>query len=319
MSSTIPYDLYLIIQSILNKQSFRFQFSPNLLTPLGWSQTYTSFFTQSKGLITSPLNLPVSGSYTFQLSYTVQPPPGTIFNALALEVRLYYCTDGSVIDPTKSPFYGIATLQLDDQNHDGVFVQTNTIVVPNVIAPLSGQTIAGLFPTIFQLGYWVGSLGGVGNNANISFTIQDCFFTRYSGLQTLSPTPVRLLPNEVSRPKPPPPGQIPRPVTRQLVPDLSTEGFVYCFQTLEWDPHWNDQTNRLIYLGIGNITGNPEDVYTITDTNGKVLPVVYQGNNGGEPVYFYNPPFQSTTWSWSFQLTAPLLGTLPAITPFAYY
>jgi len=173
MASIIPYELYIIIQSILNKNAGQLLISPNLVKPTAWLNTFTSFLTRTKGLITTAVVLPLTGSYIFQLSTTISPTPTLTYAGTTLEVRLYYGPAGTTINPDTAPFYGICTYQTNAPNQGQRFIQTRSIAIPNIDTS-----------TCYQLGYWVG--GAItGANANISFKIDDCFFTKNNGVQNI--------------------------------------------------------------------------------------------------------------------------------------
>jgi hypothetical protein len=321
MASIIPYELYIIIQSILNKNAGQLKVSPNLDEPR-WNQTYTNFLTESKGLITTATVLPIVGSYRFQLSHTVKPVPGFTFNAIALEVRLYYGPYETPIDPTTAPFYGICTYQLDDQNHDGMFVQTKSIIIPNADTS-----------TRYQLGYWVGSTDGIGNNANISFTIDDCFFTQYSGVQNVvinHPLTFYITVNIPTPFAPKPPQLPPPPADYYTGLYVSSNGSYYGTGSITWGPGWNSQSNYLRGIGFVYITNGSSDIppvfpYSVMDTDGnelqpwRTVQVSNPFSQYSRFAYYFSPQFEQgsfqSTWSYVISSTTQL----PDFFIYAYY
>lgn len=298
MSSIIPYELYLVIQSILKKNTVQVAINPTVYLPYGWVASYATFLAQRKGVITTPISLPKTASYTFQVAYTVEPTPGYTYNAHSLEVRLYYGPFNTPINPSTSPFYGLATIQLDDQNHRGVFDQTCMCVIPNVIAPPSIS--GGAVPQQFQLGYWVGSVGTIGSNANIQLTIQYCFFTEYTGFQTITTSPIRIFP-ALAIPVPPPSTS---PPTDNLV---RSESLVYSdnFLTFSWKSGWNTQPNPLRYIGFGIDGANFSTTILVYDGDGTLLQTYQTGTvtASGRPVsVYYYSPLLTTASNWSVRL-----------------
>ena len=252
--SLISYELYALIQSIINKQTVQVALSPNLLVPSRWIGDYTGVIqAQQTGAITSyPTVLPKPGSYTFQLETTIQYTGGS-YNADSLEVRLYYAPlSHEFIAFDVDPYYTLTTQQLNDPTAEGVINAISRIVVPNVGTDQQ-----------YQLGYATVSSGS--GDARIHYTIHNVFFTQFSGVQndqTIYPPFVTV--------------NIPTPtVTTDDVLSLGVSipcnGLVAVCVNIKWAFPWLDE---LLLFVSGNTQGpRPPFPYTVMDGNRTVLPV----------------------------------------------
>jgi len=174
--SLIPYELYALIQSIINKNINQLAIPPNIIQPNGWTNVYTNLLTGQAGAITTATVLPQVGSYTFQLNTKVETT--SVYNAISMEVRLYYAPIGTPINFATDPYYGLTTQTVNDPIADGVIRNISTVLIPNIQTNYQ-----------YQLGYSTISLATPGLNSNIKLTINDVFFTKFSGVQNIETIP----------------------------------------------------------------------------------------------------------------------------------
>jgi hypothetical protein len=307
----IPYELYALIQSIINKNIARINIPPNLLQPDGWIGDYTNLLTGQTGAITTPTVLPKTGSYTFQLNTSVQTTSS--YNAVSLEVRLYYAPITSPINFATDPYYGLTTQQVDDPVADGVINNISTVLIPNIETNYQ-----------YQLGYATVSNDTPGNNSNIKLIIEDVFFTQSSGFQNEQTIFPPQFPRSVAIPTP--------IITPDAQPDdvyylnaqilVAGDGVSNVLVSATWDFPWIHDMWFFI-PSADNTQPAPEFPYLVLDINGNVitsdsvLPIT-DTQTGAGYVYRFYPEISATTTGWSFQLITPT-GVLPNIPLFGAY
>jgi hypothetical protein len=299
MDTQDTYQLYALLQSIIKRSVARIHLSPNLLRPIGWTQPF-QLNANTVGAITPPITLGNTGSYIFQVAYTIQP--NVSFNIDALEVRLY--NGFGLINFETTPFFGLATHQLADPVADGTIRNTSSIL----LSDLDGDAT-------LQLGY-----ATIGGTDTVAFTITDVFFTEYAGFQNPEGVfpPISPLPTiDLTTPTEPiEAGQ------HYLGVSIPCNSLVFAEQQIQWSGVWLQQLRLFVPSSATTAPPFPYQVFDISGNTFPLEPGVAVSDPATGPGYAYlipTPyPFDPASSSITLQLFAPT-GTLADIPLYGYY